>query len=111
MNSEPPTSADSRGQQDKHSPNSDDDEDLRELTYEYESEDSVGAALKSEQLAKLIQMMCRSKIVKPSLKEKLEKPVRSENWAYAKVTRCNTGIWRKFRGNVTCTWQKFSKPL
>ena len=57
MNSQPPTSAGSRGQQEKHSPNSDDDADLRELTKEYESEDSVGAALKSEQLAKLLNNM------------------------------------------------------
>ena len=107
MNSQPSTSADSGGQQEKPSPNSDNDADLRELTKEYESEDSVGAALKSEPLAKLLNKMFRSKMGETTLKEKLERQVRPENCAYAKVTRCNTGIWGKLRerprGNVTCT--------
>ena len=35
-----------------------------------------------------------------TLKEKLERQVRPENCACAKVARCNTGIWRKLRENM-----------
>ena len=71
MNSQQSTSADSRGQQDNHSPNTDNDEDLRELIKEYEYKDSVGAALKSEQLSRLLNKMFRSKIGESTLNEKL----------------------------------------
>ena len=72
MNSQPSTSADSGGQQEKHSHNSDNDADLRELTKEYESEDSFGAALKSERLAKLLNKMFRSKIGETTQKKNEE---------------------------------------
>lgn len=77
MNSQPSiaTSADRGGQQEKHSPKSDDDADLRELTKEYESEDSVGAVLKNEQLAKVVNKMFRSKMWETTLKEKLARQV------------------------------------
>ena len=114
MNSQPSTSTDSGGQQKKDSPNIDDDADLRELTKEHESGDSVGAALKSEQLAKLLNKMFRSKMGETILKEKLERQVRPENCAYAKVTRCNTGIWRKLRENMSkldLQMAKMQQPL
>ena len=67
MNFQPSTSADNGGQQEKHSPNS--NADLREMTKEYESEVSVEAALISEELAKLLNKMFRSKMGEPTLKE------------------------------------------
>ncbi|EDO44064.1 predicted protein [Nematostella vectensis] len=96
MSSKPSTLADSRGQPDQNT-DSDDDEDLRELTKEYESEDLTGSPLKSEPLVKLFNKMFRSKVEEKALKEKMERQVRPENCANAKVARCNTGIWRKLQ--------------
>ena len=88
MNFQPSTSADSGGEQEKHSPISDDDADLRELTKEYESEDSVGVALKSEQHAKLLNKIFRSKMGETTLKKnwrKLRENTRKRDLLMAKM--------------------------
>ena len=52
----------------------DEDEFLSELVKEYESDDTVGDSLKSEQLAKLVNKMFRCKLSKKNLKMNANKP-------------------------------------
>ena len=75
----------------------DEDEFLSELVKEYESDDTVGENLKSEQLAKLVNKMFRCKLSEKTLKERLEKQERPANCEAAKPPKVNPGIWRRLR--------------
>ena len=54
----------------------DEDEVLSELVKEYESDDTVGASLKSEQLVQLVNKMFRCKLSKKNLKDRLDRQER-----------------------------------
>ena len=75
----------------------DEDEFLSELVKEYESDDTVGENLKSEQLTKLVNKMFRCKLSEKTLKERLEKQERPANCEAAKPPKVNPGIWRRLR--------------
>ena len=75
----------------------DEDEFLSELLKEYESDDTVGENLKSEQLAKLVNKMFRYKLSEKNLKDRLEKQERPANCEEEKPQKVNPGIWRRLR--------------
>ena len=64
---------------------------------EYESDDTVGDSLKSEQLAKLVNKMFRRKLSEKHLKDRLDRQERSANCEAAKPPKVNPGIWRRLR--------------
>lgn len=74
----------------------DEDEFLSELVKDYESDNTVGENLKSEQL-KLVNKMFRCKLSEKTLKERLEKQERPANCEAAKPPKVNPGIWRRLR--------------
>ena len=76
------------------------DETLAELQKEYESDDTPGAKLQHNQLAKLTDKMLRHRMSDKALKDKLDRQERPENCKNAKPTRVNLGIWRKFRDHT-----------
>ena len=75
----------------------DEDEFLSELVKEYESDDTVGNSLKSEQLAKLVNKMFRCKLSEKNLKDCLDRQERPANCEAAKLLKFNPGIWRRLR--------------
>ena len=75
----------------------DEDELLSELVKEYESDDTVGDSLKSEQLAKLVNKMFRCKLSEKNLKDRLDRQERPANCEAAKPPKVNPGIWRRLR--------------
>ena len=75
----------------------DEDEFILELVKEYESDDTVGDGLKSEQLAKLVNKMFRCKLSEKNLKDRLERQERLPNCEAAKPPKVNPGIWRRLR--------------
>lgn len=75
----------------------DEDEFLSELVKEYESDDTVGDNLKSEQLAKLVNKMFRCKLSEKNLKDRLDRQERPANCEAAKPPKVNPGIWRRLR--------------
>ena len=75
----------------------DEDELLSELVKEYESDDTVGDSLKSEQLAKLVNKMFRCKLSEKNLKDRLDGQERPANCEAAKPPKVNPGIWRRLR--------------
>ena len=75
----------------------DEDEFILELVKEYESDDTVGDGLKSEQLAKLVNKMFRCKLSEKNLKDRLERQERPANCEAAKPPKVNPGIWRRLR--------------
>ena len=75
----------------------DEDELLSQLVKEYKSNDTVGASLKSEQLAKLVNKMFRCKLSEKNLKDRLDRQERPANCEAAKPPKVNPGIWRRLR--------------
>ena len=75
----------------------DEDEFILELVKEYESDDTVGDGLKSEQLAKLVNKMFSCKLSEKNLKDRLERQERPANCEAAKPPKVNRGIWRRLR--------------
>ena len=75
----------------------DEDELLSELVKEYESDDTVGDSLKSEQLAKLVNKMFRCKLSEKNLKDRLDRQERPANCEAAKPPKVNPGIWRRLK--------------
>ena len=73
------------------------DEFLLGLVKEYESDDTVGDNLKSEQLAKLVNKMFRCKLSEKNLKDRLDRQERPANCDAAKPPKVNPGIWRRLR--------------
>ena len=76
---------------------SDEDEFLLELMKEYESDDTVGDNLKSEQLAKLVNKTFRCKLSEKNLKDCLDGQEKPANCEAAKSLKVNPGIWRRLR--------------
>ena len=75
----------------------DEDEFLSELVKEYESDDTFGENLKSEQLTKPVNKTFRCKLSDKTLKERLEKQERPANCEAAKPPKVNLGICRRLR--------------
>ena len=90
----------------------DEDELLSELVKEYVSDDTVGASLKSEQLAQLVNKMFRCKLSEKNLKDRLDRQERPANFEAAKPPKVNPGIWRRlgeFTKKGIYNFTKFSK--
>ena len=75
----------------------DEDELLLELVKEYKSNDTVGASLKSKQLAKLVNKTFRCKLSQKNLKDRLDRQETPANCEAAKPPKVNPGYWQRLR--------------